>query len=151
VNAATVVIVTNGRDPADAIAAARATAPVDEAGDVTALVWGSAPSDADRGASLTVLRLAERPVGARDRVVDALIPPALSRALMATGPGRLIHSLLPSDLGRRVWRRVRRTPEAVALLSGARLVIAADPGGVRTAWFALHRLGAERAVIAGQA
>ncbi len=146
----TVVIVTNGREPAEAIAAARAAAPGGTTAAITALVWGPTPPDAGSGSPGEIVGLGNHPAGLLDRVTDVLLPAGLTRALMKSGPGRLVHSLLPSDLGRRVWRRARRMPEAVALLSGARLVIAADPGAVRTAWFALHRLGAERAVIAGQ-
>lgn len=148
-----VVIVTNGRDPSDAVSAALAAHPGADASAVIALVWAPAQPDdhGDSGDSGdAILRLADHPASLLERIVDALLPAGLTRALMASGPGRLVHSLLPSDLGRRVWRRARHVPEAVALLGRAGLVIAADPGGVRTAWFALHRLGAQRAVIAGQ-
>lgn len=146
----TVVIITNGRDPSEVIAAVVPVSPDNPARAVTALVWGTAPADGRDMTRADVIWLGDHPASIAERIVDALMPAGLSRALQASGPGRLVHSLLPGDLGRRTWRRARRVPAAVAALRDAQRVIAADPGAVRTAWFALHRLGAQSAVIAGQ-
>lgn len=145
-----VVIVTNGRDPADVIEAVRASWQTVEPETISALIWTPAPPADDETRFGPVLWLGGQQASAVERLADGLTPPALTRVLMRSGAGRLVHSLLPGDLGRRVWRRARRVPEAMTLLRDARLVVAADPGGVRTAWFARHRLGAERAIIAGQ-
>ena len=144
-----VVIVTNGREPQEAIAA---LAP--QSTTVAAIVWGRRPHDAEvsaEGGGEPSIWLEDVTPGAIDRLVTTLLPEGLTRVLRASAAGRVIHSLLPIEHGRRVWRRVRRSPQALAMLSSADLVIASDPGGVRTAWFAHHRLGAARATIAGLA
>jgi hypothetical protein len=52
--------------------------------------------------------------------------------------GRLLISLGPTDPSRVFWRAVRADPAALALLSAADVVLAADLPAVRTAWHLLH-------------
>lgn len=68
--------------------------------------------------------------GLRLNLVDAL--------LRKTPLGRLLISLGPTDPSRVFWRAVRADPTAIAMLSAADVVLAADFPAVRTAWQVLH-------------
>ncbi len=62
------------------------------------------------------------------------------RAWLARFPlGRLLNSLGPVDQNRVYWRKVRRHPDALALIKSASIAIAADLTSTKTAWLAVHR------------
>jgi len=88
-------------------------------------------------ASSVELGAAPKPVA--DRLLAAFGAYALRSRLAKIPIGRLINSLGPVDQGRVFWRAVRRSPEAVALLRSADVIIAADAPAVRTAWVAVRR------------
>lgn len=69
----------------------------------------------------------------------ARLPLAPVEILLRKSPlGRLLMSLGPTDPSRVFWRAVRADPAALAMLSAADIVLAADLPAVRTAWQVLH-------------
>lgn len=76
--------------------------------------------------------------GIGERALDAIAGP-LARRLATIPIGRLLNSMGPLDAGRVLWRRVRRSPEALDVLRGADVVLAADAPSVKTAWTAVRR------------
>lgn len=111
---------------------------------VSVISW--APSAAPFGTDTTVALQGQAP-GATDRVLRRLGLPAASRWLARYPIGRLINSLSPGDQSRVFARAVRRSPEALRVLDGCSIVIAADPPAVRTAWKLLHGGRVERAFL----
>lgn len=73
-----------------------------------------------------------------DRLLAKLPLAPLEKMLQSSPPGRLLLSLGPTDPSRVLWRAVRADPVALALLSSADILLAADLPAVRTAWHFLH-------------
>lgn len=102
---------------------------------VSLLSWLPSSADLDL-ASSHVVSPPRTPL--LDRVLEGL-PLKQLEALLRTSPlGRLLLSLGPTDPSRVYWRSVRADPAAVALLSSADVLLAADFPAVRTAWHALR-------------
>ena len=73
-----------------------------------------------------------------DRIL-AKLPLGRPESMLRASPmGRLLLSLGPTDPSRAYWRAVRADPQAMALLSSADVLLAADLPAVRTAWHFLH-------------
>lgn len=73
-----------------------------------------------------------------DRLLSTRFPQLLVGALGKSSVGRLLLSLGPADPSRVFWRSVRSDREAMAMLSSADVLLAADLPAVRTAWHLLH-------------
>jgi hypothetical protein len=73
-----------------------------------------------------------------DRILAKLHLAPLENVLRRSPPGRLLLSLGPTDASRVFWRAVRADPSALALLSSADVLLAADLPAVRTAWHCLR-------------
>ncbi|MFC9332423.1 hypothetical protein [Arthrobacter sp. NPDC057009] len=95
--------------------------PPDEAGDLSAV---------------HVVSPSRRPLA--DRVLARLPLGGAETVLRKSPLGRLLISLGPTDPSRVFWRAVRADPAALAMLSSADVVLAADLPAVRTAWQVLH-------------
>jgi len=110
---------------------------MDEGGiQVTVLSAGPDPVVEGADRQVDVGRRAESPV---DRVLVAFGARGLYRRLARFPLGRLLNSLGPVDPGRVMWRAVRRDADAREALTGADIVLAADPAGIKTAWTAARR------------
>lgn len=73
-----------------------------------------------------------------DRVLASLHVNRADALLRKSPLGRLLISLGPTDSSRVFWRAVRADPAALAMLSTADVVLAADLPAVRTAWHVLR-------------
>lgn len=73
-----------------------------------------------------------------DRLIASLHLNRVDSLLRKSPLGRLLLSLGPTDPSRVFWRAVRADPAALAMLSTADVVLAADLPAVRTAWHVLH-------------
>ncbi|WP_087874285.1 hypothetical protein [Arthrobacter globiformis] len=82
--------------------------------------------------------LAPRRTPLLDRLLAKLPVARLEGSLRTSPLGRLLLSLGPTDPSKVYWRAVRADPQAMAMLSSADVLLAADLPAVRTAWHFLH-------------
>jgi hypothetical protein len=87
----------------------------------------------------THLRLDEGDRGPLDMLLASLGAFALRARFDGFPVGRLLNSIGPVAPSRVFWRLVRRSPQAIALLRDADIVIASDLETTKAAWIAARR------------